>query len=247
MRHKRFLAAALIVSCALPAAAATRLYWFVPDGLRADPQVFDVFGWAREGKLPNIKKMMERGSWGLLEAGVSLAHAGEFLGADDQGVAGNERGLGRADARRRLSARQALGQRLLVDGEAGGADLADAGERGSRRRADLDSGLDAAGARRRLGRARALGRMGGGLSTPSTSRPARPAAPSAASPSACSISVPTLRVPSYPRLLTVGRKSSPSQAPALELAMSAYGATVIRVCFGRWFDSNLSIAKSRSL
>jgi predicted AlkP superfamily phosphohydrolase/phosphomutase len=61
---KRAGIAALLACLALPSAAATRLYWFVPDGLRADPQVFDVFGWAREGKLPNIKKMMERGSWG---------------------------------------------------------------------------------------------------------------------------------------------------------------------------------------
>lgn len=45
-------------------AAGTRLYWFVPDGLRADPKVFDVFGWAQEGKLPNIKRMMDQGAWG---------------------------------------------------------------------------------------------------------------------------------------------------------------------------------------
>ncbi|MFI5349251.1 MAG: alkaline phosphatase family protein [Elusimicrobiota bacterium] len=64
MNLKRLLAAALIVAGAVPAAAAARLYWFVPDGLRADPQVFDVFGWARQGKLPNIKKMMDQGAWG---------------------------------------------------------------------------------------------------------------------------------------------------------------------------------------
>lgn len=41
-----------------------KLYWFVPDGLRADPEVFDVYRWAREGKLPNFRRMMEEGSFG---------------------------------------------------------------------------------------------------------------------------------------------------------------------------------------
>jgi len=41
-----------------------KLYWFVPDGLRADPDVFNMFRWAREGKLPNIRRMMEEGSYG---------------------------------------------------------------------------------------------------------------------------------------------------------------------------------------
>ncbi len=44
--------------------APTKLSWFIPDGYRADPNVFDVFRWAREGKLPNIKRMMEAGSYG---------------------------------------------------------------------------------------------------------------------------------------------------------------------------------------
>mgnify|MGYP001263731355 CR=1 FL=1 len=42
----------------------TKLHWFIPDGMRADPDVFDVFTWADEGKLPNIKKLMDRGSYG---------------------------------------------------------------------------------------------------------------------------------------------------------------------------------------
>ena len=42
-----------------------KLYWFIPDGMRCDPDLFNVFRWAREGKLPNIKKMMERGSYGF--------------------------------------------------------------------------------------------------------------------------------------------------------------------------------------
>lgn len=43
---------------------AKRLYWFIPDGMRADPQLFNIFKWAKEGRLPNIKKMMENGAYG---------------------------------------------------------------------------------------------------------------------------------------------------------------------------------------
>ena len=43
---------------------ATNLYWFIPDGLRAEPDLFNIYKWAEEGKLPNIKKMMEQGSYG---------------------------------------------------------------------------------------------------------------------------------------------------------------------------------------
>ena len=42
----------------------TKLSWFIPDGLRGDPDVFKIFQWANEGKLPNIKRMMEMGSYG---------------------------------------------------------------------------------------------------------------------------------------------------------------------------------------
>ena len=41
-----------------------KLYWFIPDGMRADPEVIDIFEWAEEGKLPNIKRMMDSGSYG---------------------------------------------------------------------------------------------------------------------------------------------------------------------------------------
>jgi len=41
-----------------------KLYWFIPDGLRADPQLFKLYDWAKEGKLPNIKKLIENGSYG---------------------------------------------------------------------------------------------------------------------------------------------------------------------------------------
>jgi predicted AlkP superfamily phosphohydrolase/phosphomutase len=41
-----------------------RMYWIIPDGLRADPDVFSMYRWASEGKLPNIRKLMQRGSYG---------------------------------------------------------------------------------------------------------------------------------------------------------------------------------------
>ncbi len=43
---------------------AARLHWFIPDGMRCDPDLFRVFQWAREGKLPHIRRLMQRGSWG---------------------------------------------------------------------------------------------------------------------------------------------------------------------------------------
>lgn len=44
--------------------AAKKLYWFIPDGMRADPNLFNIYKWAQEGKLPNIKRMMDEGSYG---------------------------------------------------------------------------------------------------------------------------------------------------------------------------------------
>ncbi len=41
-----------------------KLYWFVPDGLRADPDTFQIFDWAEQGLLPNIKEMMRQGTYG---------------------------------------------------------------------------------------------------------------------------------------------------------------------------------------
>ena len=43
---------------------ATKLYWFIPDGMRAEEDLFTVYKWAKEGKLPNIKKMMDNGAYG---------------------------------------------------------------------------------------------------------------------------------------------------------------------------------------
>lgn len=43
-----------------------KLYWFIPDGVRAEPGLFNIYKWAEEGKLPNIKKLMERGSYGFV-------------------------------------------------------------------------------------------------------------------------------------------------------------------------------------
>ncbi len=77
MKKHRLLAAVLIalisVGTLFPARSfglwpfkhkAKKLYWFIPDGTRAEPDVFTVFKWAREGKLPNIKKMIENGAYG---------------------------------------------------------------------------------------------------------------------------------------------------------------------------------------
>ena len=44
--------------------STVKLYWFIPDGMRAEPDLFNIYRWAEEGKLPNIKKMMARGSYG---------------------------------------------------------------------------------------------------------------------------------------------------------------------------------------
>ena len=41
-----------------------KLYWFIPDGMRAEENLFTVYQWAQEGKLPNIKKMMDNGAYG---------------------------------------------------------------------------------------------------------------------------------------------------------------------------------------
>jgi predicted AlkP superfamily phosphohydrolase/phosphomutase len=68
--EKRGCGAALLALLLLPSIAfcadkPPSLYWFVPDGLRADIGGKDVFELAREGKLPNIRKMMENGSYGF--------------------------------------------------------------------------------------------------------------------------------------------------------------------------------------
>ena len=42
----------------------SKVYWFIPDGMRAEPGLFNIYKWAQEGKLPNIKKMIDGGSYG---------------------------------------------------------------------------------------------------------------------------------------------------------------------------------------
>jgi predicted AlkP superfamily phosphohydrolase/phosphomutase len=42
-----------------------KLYWFIPDGMRADPDIFNIFEWAKNGELPNIKRMMDNGAYGF--------------------------------------------------------------------------------------------------------------------------------------------------------------------------------------
>lgn len=71
---KAFLAALTLFCCntnaeelmnfKVPDNPSTKLSWFIPDGLRADPELFNIFKWAQEGKLPNIKRMMDMGSYG---------------------------------------------------------------------------------------------------------------------------------------------------------------------------------------
>jgi predicted AlkP superfamily phosphohydrolase/phosphomutase len=41
-----------------------KLYWLITDGVRAEPELFNLYEWAREGKLPNIKKLMDLGTYG---------------------------------------------------------------------------------------------------------------------------------------------------------------------------------------
>ncbi len=41
-----------------------KVYWFIPDGLRADPEVFKIYEWAKQGHLPNIRRMITEGSYG---------------------------------------------------------------------------------------------------------------------------------------------------------------------------------------
>ena len=41
-----------------------KLYWFIPDGLRAEPDLFRIFEWAEQGKLPNLKRLMDKGAFG---------------------------------------------------------------------------------------------------------------------------------------------------------------------------------------
>lgn len=46
------------------AAGERKLYWFIPDGMRAEPFLFKIYEWAQAGELPHIKQLMERGSYG---------------------------------------------------------------------------------------------------------------------------------------------------------------------------------------
>lgn len=44
--------------------AKTKLYWLIPDGVRAEPDTFTLYQWAQRGDLPNFKIMMDNGSYG---------------------------------------------------------------------------------------------------------------------------------------------------------------------------------------
>ncbi|MCC2679862.1 MAG: hypothetical protein K0R29_2438 [Pseudobdellovibrio sp.] len=43
---------------------AKKLYWFIPDGMRAEDEDFIVYEWARVGHLPNIMRLMTEGARG---------------------------------------------------------------------------------------------------------------------------------------------------------------------------------------
>jgi len=43
-----------------------KLYWFIPDGVRAEPNLFNIYEWAERGELPNIKRMMDGGAYGYM-------------------------------------------------------------------------------------------------------------------------------------------------------------------------------------
>lgn len=66
--HYVFIALALFTALVFAFRQTTKsplkLYWFIPDGVRAEPALFDIYTWANEGKLPNIKKLMQNGSYG---------------------------------------------------------------------------------------------------------------------------------------------------------------------------------------
>jgi len=50
---------------ALPKAKpAKKLYWFIPDGMRAEDEEFNIYDWAYDGRLPNIMRLMSEGARG---------------------------------------------------------------------------------------------------------------------------------------------------------------------------------------
>lgn len=58
------IAGALLINLTKTNNKGVKLYWFIPDGVRAEANLFTVYKWADEGKLPNIKKLMQNGSYG---------------------------------------------------------------------------------------------------------------------------------------------------------------------------------------
>ena len=42
-----------------------KIYWFIPDGLRSEEEVFKIYDWAKSGELPNLKYLIENGSYGF--------------------------------------------------------------------------------------------------------------------------------------------------------------------------------------
>ena len=148
-----FLAAAIAVGIGYYALTSERapekpekIYWFIPDGLRAEPDMFTVFKWAQEGKLPNIKKMMENGAYGYsipdFPGHTPVNFASLLTGAHPT----VHRHCRRSDACGRFSARKAIGGGIFLKRKKGAADLENAGRGGEKSSPLVYSWLHAAGA-----------------------------------------------------------------------------------------------------
>lgn len=76
-----------------------KLYWFIPDGFRADRGEFNIYQWAQRGELPNLKKMMDNGCYGYSWP-VFPGHTPTNFATLTTGVAPNKHGI--ADGSMRL-------------------------------------------------------------------------------------------------------------------------------------------------
>lgn len=59
-----FFMTSLSASVRADSGKKTKVYWFIPDGFRADRKEFNIYYWAKSGELPNLKKMMDEGCRG---------------------------------------------------------------------------------------------------------------------------------------------------------------------------------------
>ena len=63
-----------------------KLYWFVPDGFRADKDAFNIYEWAESGEMPNLKKLLDNGcagySWPVFPGHTPTNFATLMTGVD---------------------------------------------------------------------------------------------------------------------------------------------------------------------